>query len=148
MQAHLEEVFLQTFRADPDSFRHLDAILRRRCQEIHPAIGVEYEFRRTDGWQQRTNDIEEFLKEGNGDTTAITSLVARARMPNTLDLAVSFRDVASIAIRGNEPDKIVLTASDIRSHVQGRMKGPAAHLRGIPYWGIASFVALAAFSAA
>lgn len=143
MTAHLEEQVVGSFRANAEALRDLDAVILKRCQEVDPSIsGVKYEIRRRDGWRFETEDIEEVLREPNGDQSAIVSATARvAASTITFDLAVAFDKSVTLVIRGDDRARVTLMASDIRILVRDRMRGPTPLPRGWSRWVVALVVA-------
>ncbi len=124
MPAQIEETVLDSFRLAVEDLRDLDAILRARCKEIDPDLGLEYDVRRRDGLRYSTADVEDIVKERNGSETRLVSVMIRSEMPDLLRLKVSFTDKLRISIEGQDRARVVLMASDIRNLARERMARP------------------------
>lgn len=124
MEASLNEIVLQSFRVDGEGFRDIDSIVRQRCREIDPDASIEYDILRKDSLRYRTEDIEDLIKERNGDETRIRNVTMTARTgdPRRLKFVVEFSKDIRITGEASDRANLVLLASDVRALVRERMK--------------------------
>ena len=128
VEASLNEIVLSSFRVDEEGFRDIDSIVRQRCREMDPDASVEYCILRKDSLRYRTEDIEDLIKERNGDETRIrnVTMTARTEDPRRLQFVVEFSKDLRITGEASDRANLVLLASDVRALVRERMKSRTA----------------------
>ena len=124
MLASLSDVILPSFRADAESLRDLDSIIKQDSSEINPAYSISYEVHRKDSLRFETADVEELIKERNGNETRIERVRIKvgAESSPKLEFKVIFADHLRIEGECDDRAKLVLLASDVRTLVRERMK--------------------------
>lgn len=125
MAASLNETVLESFCVDAEGLRDLDSIVRQRCQEIDQSAVVEYDILRKDSLRYRTGDIEDLIKERNGNETRIQQVAMNAHTanPDRLKFEVEFDKSLRITGESNDRASLVLLASDVRALIRERMRG-------------------------
>jgi hypothetical protein len=142
MAASIDDIVLTSFVADAEGFRDLDSIVRQRCKEIDSGSVIEYKIVRKDSLRYATEDIEDLLKERNGQETRVESVTMQVKAGPDTDLKFAVRFADDVRIDGECEDRanLVLLASDVRTVVRERMKS-----RGSTSWRWRMWSAVGAF---
>jgi hypothetical protein len=132
MGARIDEVVLKSFRADAESLRDLDAVVRERCREIDAELSPEYELTRRDAFRITTTDIEDVLRERNGTDTAVMSLTLTAKAGTAFSFLLALEQQARLSATGQDRGKTILFVTDVRSLIRDRFRGGGRTWRGVP----------------